>query len=206
MFISFEGPDGGGKTLNAKRLTDFLRELGLPVTLTREPGGTPVGDQVRTVLMDLKNTGMSPRAEILLFQASRAELVEKVIRPKLAAGEIVVCDRYADSTLAYQGYGHRTPLEELRQVVHFATGGLTPDLTLLFDLDAEEGLKRRSQAGGWNRLDAYDLDFHRRVRDGFLELAACQPRRWVKIDAARSPEEVQAAVQAAVSSRLGLAK
>jgi dTMP kinase len=170
-------------------LVDFLRQRGCNVLATREPGGTAIGDQIRNVLSNLENTAMHPRTEILLFQASRAQHVEQVIRPHLARGGIVVCDRFADSTLAYQGYGHQVDLSRLRTIVEFATGGLKPDLTLLLDIDAEDGLRRRTKSGEWNRLDAYTT--HRRVRQGYFELMA-GPKRWVKIDASRSPQAIQA--------------
>ena len=202
MFITFEGPEGSGKTCQLATLAGFLRQRGKQVLTTREPGGTEIGDQIRRVLFDLKNTAMQPRTEILLFQASRAQLVAEVIQPHLAQGEIVLCDRYADSTLAYQGYGHCYDLEELRQMINFATHGLQPNLTLLLDVDAEVGLRRRSQGGDWNRLDAYELAFHRRVREGYLQLAHMQPQRWVQIDAGQPPDEVQAAVQQVVLQRL----
>ena len=134
----------------------------MDVLTTREPGGTEIGDQVRKVIMDLANKGMNPRTEILLFQASRVQIVEQVIRPALQAGKVVICDRYADSTLAYQGYGHQTDLVFLNQLLHFVTGGLKPDLTLFLDVEVEEGLRRRQKGGGeWNRLDDYDVEFHR---------------------------------------------
>lgn len=202
MFITLEGPEGSGKTRQIAVLADALRQQGYPVLMTREPGGTPIGDQIRTVLFDMKNTDMRPRAEILLFQASRAQLVEQIIRPRLASGEIVLCDRYADSTLAYQGYGHQVNLEELKTIVNFATGGLKPQLTLLLDVDIEVGLKRKLDASEWNRLDAYDLDFHRRVRQGYHEMVLAEPERWVVIDAGQPPEVVQDAVQEAVLGRL----
>jgi dTMP kinase len=204
MFITLEGPDGGGKSTQAALLVDFLRQRGCDVLATREPGGTAIGDQIRLVLSNLENTAMHPRTEILLFQASRAQHVEQVIRPHLMKGGVVVCDRYADSTLAYQGYGHQVDLTRLRTIVEFATGGLKPDLTLLLDIDAEEGLRRRTKSGEWNRLDAYDLAFHQRVRQGYFELVAQEPERWVKIDASRSPQAVQADIQAVVTDRLGL--
>jgi dTMP kinase len=197
MFITFEGPDGCGKTSQVAALVEFLTTQEIPevrfrhVLATREPGGTRIGDEVRTILMNLTNTGMLPQTEILLFQSSRAQLVGEVIRPALLRGEIVICDRYGDSTLAYQGYGHRIELAKLRQLIDFATGGLKPDLTLLLDLDTETGLKRRLKDGGWNRLDAYDLEFHRRVRQGYLEMAAQESGRWVVIDASPSFVEVQ---------------
>ncbi len=205
MFITFEGPEGSGKTTQICNLAEYLRQKGFNVLHTREPGGTGIGDQIRSVLFDMQNKAMHPRAEILLFQASRAQLVEQVIRPYLQSGGVVLCDRYADSTLAYQGYGHQFDLDTLAEIVSFATGGLKPDLTLLLDLDVEEGLGRRAQGGGWNRLDAYELEFHRRVRQGFLALARQEPHRWVRIDAAQPPDSVQAAVRAVVLDRLAVA-
>jgi dTMP kinase len=202
MFITLEGPEGSGKTHQINLLAESLQRQGYPVLKTREPGGTPIGDQIRAVLFDLKNTDMRPRTEILLFQASRAQLVEQVIRPQLASGAIVLCDRYADSTLAYQGYGHQVDLEELKTIVNFATGGLKPDLTLLLDVDIQVGLKRKLDASEWNRLDAYDLEFHQRVRQGYLEMARAEPERWVVIDAGQPPEAVQAAIQKVVLGRL----
>jgi dTMP kinase len=203
-FITFEGPEGSGKTTQVAALAEFLQARGYPVFTTREPGGTPIGDEIRKVLMGLNNTEMRPRTEILLFQASRAQLVEQVILPRLTKGEAVISDRYADSTLAYQGYGyHQFSVSELKPLITFATGGLVPDLTLLLDVDIELGLERRMQQGGWNRLDAYDCAFHRRVREGFLEMAAAEPARWVVVDAGRSIEEVQAEIRQVVSKRLG---
>jgi dTMP kinase len=203
-FVTLEGPEGSGKTRQIVALADFLRQLGYTVLATREPGGTLIGDQIRAVLSDLKNTEMRPRTEILLFQASRAQIVEQVIRPHLAQGDLVLCDRYADSTLAYQGYGHGVDREVLRTLIDFATGGLRPDLTLLLDLDVEEGLRRKTHGGEWNRLDAYALDFHRRVRAGYLEMAQCEPQRWAIIDAGLPPEQVQTALQQTVLARLAV--
>jgi len=171
--------------------------------LTREPGGTAIGDQIRAVLHNLKNTAMFPVTEMLLLAASRAQLVAEAIRPHLAAGGAVVCDRYADSTLAYQGYGHQLDPAFVRELTAFATGRLKPDLTLLFDLDVEEGLRRRrAGAGEWNRLDAYGPDFHRRVRAGYHALAIEEPDRWVVIDAARPVEVVRKEVEKVVLERL----
>jgi dTMP kinase len=204
MFITLEGPEGSGKTSQIGPLAEFLRQQGLDVLTTREPGGTPIGDQIRAVLHSLDNTAMHPRTEALLFQAARAQLVEQVIRPQLARGGIVISDRYADSTLAYQGYGHGLPLEQVRAVINFATGELKPDLTLLLDVDVELGLQRRSRGGGWNRLDAYTLDFHRRVRQGYHQLAQAEPQRWAIIDATLAPELVQEALRRIVVDRLGL--
>jgi dTMP kinase len=202
-FITFEGPEGSGKTTHVAALAEYLRLRGYPVITTREPGGTAIGDEIRSVLMGLKHTDMRPRTEILLFQASRAQLVEQVILPHLAQGAVVLSDRYADSTLAYQGFGYQQfSVEELRPLISFATGGLVPDLTLLLDVDIDTGLKRRKDQGGWNRLDAYDCDFHQRVRQGFQEIAGMNPGRWVIVDASQPLEQVQAEVRRVVLERL----
>ena len=184
------------------RLAARLEAKGFHVVQTREPGGTPIGDQIREVLFDLENTAMHPRSEILLFQASRSQLVEQVIKPALSAGHVVLCDRYADSTLAYQGYGHGVDLEQLSEIVNFATGGLKPDLTLFLDVDVRDGLDRRGSDGDWNRLDDYDVAFHQRVYKGYKKLMAAEPQRWVKVDASADPEAVAEALQAAVLERL----
>ncbi len=203
MFITFEGPDGSGKSTQLRMLASALREEGREIVTTREPGGTEIGDQIRAVIMNMKNKAMDPRTELLLFNASRAQLVEELIRPSLAAGKIILCDRYADSTMAYQGYGHGLDKDELRRLLNFATGGLKPDLTLLFDISAEAGLKRRlSNHDEWNRMDDYALQFHERVRGGFLELAAADPERWVVIDADRDPGVIHAEVLDIVKRKL----
>lgn len=203
MFITFEGPDGSGKTTQLNGLMPVLEKMGLDVIRTREPGGTEIGDQIRSVIMDMKNKSMTPRAEILLFCASRAQLVEELIRPSLAAGKIILCDRYADSTMAYQGYGHGLDREALAQLLHFATGGLKPDLTLLFDIPSEAGLRRRlSNHDEWNRMDDYALQFHERVRNGYLEMAAAEPDRYVIINADRPREEIHKEVVLTVMRKL----
>ena len=204
MFITLEGPDGSGKSTQIGPLAEFLRQQGYPVLTTREPGGTSISDQVRTVLLNrMDNQAMHPRTEILLFLAARAQLVEEVIRPRLEAGEIVLSDRYADSTLAYQGYGHEVDTDLLRQLLDFATGSLWPDLTILLDVDVETGLKRRKSGGGeWNRLDAYAVAFHQRVRRGYQALAGRDPQRWVTLDANRPFEEVQADLRKIILARL----
>ncbi len=203
MFITFEGPDGSGKTTQIGQLVQRLSARGLDVTHVREPGGTSIGDQIRQILHDHKNEAMNPHAELLLYSASRAQLVAEVIRPKLAAGGIVICDRYADSTMAYQGYGHGLDLDTLRQITRFATGGLVPDLTLYLDIDPERGLQRRNTSGEeWNRMDALALDFHKRVRSGYLTLMAAEPGRWVKIDGEQPIEAVQAAICESIDRRL----
>jgi len=202
MFITFEGPDGSGKTTQINPLSDFLIQKGYSVLITREPGGTAIGDQIRQVLSDLKNTGMHPRSETLLFLAARAQLVEQVIKPHLEKDFIVLCDRYADSTMAYQGYGHQNDLDQIKNLINFATGGLKPDLTLLFDMDVEEGLQRKAHGSEWNRLDAYNLEFHQRVRKGYHILAESEPERWVKIEAGQPPEIIQVAIREVVQARL----
>jgi len=202
-FITFEGPDGSGKSTQIKQLAEHLTGLGQNVLLTREPGGTDIGEQIRDLLHDLRRREMHPRAEILLYSAARAQLVAQVVKPHLAAGGLVLCDRYADSTLAYQGYGHGLDLAVLRQITAFATQNLRPDLTLLFDLEADQGLARRRQGGEeWNRLDNYALAFHQRVRDGYLELARQDPERWVVLDGAQPVAALQAAVRAVVLQKL----
>ncbi len=203
MFITLEGPEGSGKTSQMPNLAGFLRQLGHEVVLTREPGGTPVGDQIREVLMNLQNVEITPRTEILLFLAARAQHVDSLIRPALQDGKMVICDRFSDSTLAYQGYGHQTDLQVLRMLLDFATNQLVPDLTLLLDISVETGLQRkRAHQEEWNRLDAYAVAFHKRVRQGYLTLAASNPERWVVIDASQSRADVQKALQTAIQSRL----
>ena len=202
MFITFEGSEGSGKTSQIESLGGFLCQSGYDVLTTREPGGTGIGEQIRAVLSNLENTAMQPRTEILLFQASRAQLVEEVIQPHLGKGGVVLCDRYADSTLAYQGYGYQLELEPLRALISFATGGLKPDLTLFLDVEVEEGLRRRARGGEWNRLDTYELDFYKRVRQGYMQLISEEPHRWVMIDAGGPPDQVQAAIRRVVLERL----
>ena len=206
LFITFEGTEGSGKSSQIGALAEYLRHMGSNVLTTREPGGTPIGEQVRAVISNLDNTAMHPRTEILLFQASRAQLVEQVIRPHLGSGGLVLSDRYADSTLAYQGYGYQTDMVKLKTLVEFATGGLVPDLTIFFDLDVEEGLRRRLEGGEWNRLDALDLAFYQRVREGYSQLMQASPGRWVLIDASGTPEQVQAELRRVVGERLGIQK
>ncbi|NIS80551.1 MAG: dTMP kinase [Anaerolineales bacterium] len=202
LFVTLEGPDGSGKTSQAHQLAEYLRAHGHDVLLTREPGGTDISEQIRRVLNALDNTGMHPRTEFLLFSAARAQHVHERIRPHLASGGIVICDRFFDASLAYQGYGHRLDLEAVRAITTFATDGLTPDITLLLDLPVEEGLRRRETDGNWNRLDAYDIDFHSRVREGYLALAESQPERWVVIDARQPFDAVQEQLRQAVETTL----
>jgi dTMP kinase len=207
LFITFEGPDGSGKTTQAQLLYEYLQERGYLIFLTREPGGTGIGDQIREVLHSLENVEMLPRTEILLYSASRAQLVGQIIRPHLARGEIVLCDRYADSTLAYQGYGHGLDLQVLQVITAFATSGLKPDLTIYLDIDVEEGLRRKLAAhqtgeAEWNRMDQQELAFHHRVREGYLQMAAAEPERWVVIEGAQPVDVAQRAIRAKVEAKL----
>jgi len=205
MFITLEGPEGAGKTTQLRPLADFLRGCGYVVVTTREPGGTAIGDQIRHVLHDTTNVAMSPTAEVLLYAASRAQLVAEVIQPALAAGRVVLCDRYADSTMAYQGYGRGLDRDALATLTAIATGGLRPDLTLLLDLDVERGLARRRDEGEeMNRLDLEAIEFHRRVRAGYLALAAAEPARWQIIDASRPPIAIQDDLRRLVLARLAV--
>ena len=207
MFITLEGPDGSGKSTQVQPLAEYLSREGYTVFTTREPGGTTISDQVREVLMRLDNRSMYPRTETLLFCAARAQLVEEVIRPRLQRGEIILCDRYADSTLAYQGYGHGNDLQILQQLLDFATGGLWPDLTILFDIDAIAGLNRRKVGGGeWNRLDDYQIAFHQRVRDGYLTMAHKNPKRWAIVNADLEIEKVQVDLRRLVLERIKTAR
>jgi len=202
MFITFEGPEGSGKSTQLPQLARFLEESGLSVVKTREPGGTKIGDQIREVLIRMDNTELHPRTEILLFLAARAQLVEELIIPSLQQRKIILCDRYGDSTLAYQGYGHGLDLEILRAMLQFATGGLKPDLTILLDVDIMTGLKRKKIKEEWNRLDAFELSFHERVREGYQILAAQEPERWKIVDARQEPDQVQKEIRALVTDAL----
>ncbi len=197
VFITFEGPEGGGKTTQIRLLADWLRGQGYDVLATREPGGTRIGDGVRAILLAPEHTEMQPQAEILLFSAARAQLVGEVIRPHLARGGVVLCDRFADSTLAYQGYGRQLDLATLRAITAFATGSLVPDLTICPDLPVAEGL-RRKQGGDlaeWNRMEREQRAFHERVRQGYLALAAAEPARWLVLDALQPVAQIQESIR-----------
>lgn len=203
MFITLEGPEGSGKTSHIPPLADYLREQGHGVFPTREPGGTSISEQVRDILHDLKNVEMHPRTETLLYQAARAQIVEQVIKPRLANGEIVISDRYYDSTIAYQGYGHQQDLEKVRALVKYATGGLDPDLTILLDLDVETGLKRKKQNDSeWNRMDDHEVEFYNRVRAGYLEMVKQEPKRWVVVNSDQKWESVQEELKKVIINKL----
>lgn len=202
MLITLEGLDGSGKTTQALRLAGWLSTRGVNVLLTREPGGTVVGDAIRALLANPLHVNMEARTEVLLFCASRAQLVAERIRPHLAAGGVVVCDRFSDSTLAYQGYGRELDLGFLRVLLDFATGGLTPDLTLYLDIPPEVGLSRRQRGGVLERMETEQLAFYERVRQGYLALVGESPERWRLIDADQPEERVSEAVQAIVAAWL----
>jgi len=203
MFITLEGPEGSGKTSHVAPLIQFLKENGYAVFSTREPGGTSIGEQVRQVIHDLKNEEMDARTETLLYQAARAQIVAEVIRPHLAADETVISDRFADSTIAYQGYGHQQDLDQVRALVKYATGGLMPDLTILLDVDVNVGMERKTRNGSeWNRLDAYTIEFHQRVRAGYQEMANQEPGRWVVINAGQEWDKVQEELRKTILRRL----
>ncbi len=191
MFITLEGPEGSGKTSHIPALVAYFQQRGYVIFPTREPGGTSIGEQIRAILHDPQNAEMHPRTETLLYQAARAQFVEQVVRPRLKRGEIVLSDRYIDSTLAYQGYGHQQDLDQVWTLIRYATAGLMPDLTILLDIDVVIGLQRKQKTREWNRLEAYSLEFHQRVRAGYLELAQQQPHRWRIVDASRPWEQVQ---------------
>lgn len=206
MFITFEGPEGSGKSTQIKLLAQWLRDLGRDVLVTREPGGTQIGDQIRHVLHDVDNTAMDSTAEILLYSASRAQLVAEFIRPNLAT-TLILCDRYTDSTYAYQGYGRGLDLSTLRNITDFATGGLKPDLTFFLDIAVERGLARRVEnEEEMNRLDLEAVEFHQRVRNGYLELIKEAPNRWVVIDADRPIDIIQAELKKIMQLNCQLSK
>jgi dTMP kinase len=204
-FITIEGPDGSGKTTQAATLAGHLEARGMDVHVTREPGGTWLGERLREIL--LARTGSvaptDPLTDAFLFNAARRQLVTEVIRPAIDAGRTVVCARFADSTLAYQGFGAGVPLERLRALESAATDGLKPDLTVLLDVPVEAGLARKAPDDVTRFEAEFDEDFHRRVREGFLALAAAEPTRFVVVDAARSADDVAIAVAAAVDRLVG---
>jgi dTMP kinase len=207
MFITLEGPEGSGKSTQARMLTERLRAAGCDVLLTREPGGTALGDQIRALLLDHGHGDMHAATEALLFAADRAQHVHERMHPHLVQGGVVLCDRFADSTFAYQGYGLGQDLEMLRTLTMIATGGLQPDLTLLLDLPVDAGLQRKRQAQQheeWNRLDARECAFHQRVRDGYHALVAAEPRRWLVFDAQQPVAILAEQIWAQVAPQLSI--
>jgi len=198
LFVAFEGGEGVGKSTQIARAAAWLRERGREVLETREPGGTPLGLELRRLVLDPAGH-VTPRAEALLYAADRAHHVDTVIRPALAAGQVVITDRYVDSTLAYQGAGRG--LDDARTVTEWATGGLLPDLTVLLDLDPRVGLARAGARSSFDRLEAAALEFHQAVRAGFLALAAEAPARYAVVDAAQPPDVIAGQVAAALTAR-----
>lgn len=206
--ISFEGPEGAGKSSILEAILTLLEEKGIPYITTREPGGVDIAEKIRQVILDPDHTSMDAKTELLLYIASRRQhLVERVL-PALAAGKVVLMDRFIDSSVAYQGYGRGLSVEDIEWLNQFATDGLKPDLTLYFDLDVEEGLARiaRNQEREVNRLDLEGLELHHKVRKGYLALAEKEPERIVKIDASQSFETVLADVLTILEKRLGTLK
>ncbi len=197
LFFTFEGPEGAGKSTQTQLLAQWLITQGHSVVQTREPGGTPLGKEIRQLL--LHQDHMVPEAEYLLYSADRAEHMQAVIKPALQSGQIVLCDRWLDSSLAYQGYGRGLDLQWLKAVAAGATGGLKPVQTILFDLSPEVGLARFASR---DRLEREPIEFHRRVREGYLELARLEPERFVVLDATQSPEALQGQLRAVVQKRL----
>ena len=204
-FITLEGPEGSGKTTAARHLADWLRGRGVSTVLTKEPGGTPLGEEIRRIVLHMRGMSddLDPRADALLYAAGRAQHVTRFIRPALERGDWVVCARYIDSSLAYQGAGYGNDMDDLRRLQEFATGGLRPDLTLLLDVPVDVGLDRTRRRGEWNRFeDTEELTFFEQVRAAYLKMAAEEPGRFEVIDGSGTVEAADAEVRAAVARRL----
>jgi dTMP kinase len=197
LFITFEGIEGSGKSTQLIRLATHLSQQGYSVISTREPGGTPFGEQIRKVLLSVNTHRLYPQTELFLYLASRVQHLEEVIRPSLNTGKIVLCDRFSDATLAYQGFGRGLTLNFVKKAATDAVQGLRPDLTLLLDLDVENGLSRIKDRGTANRLDRESLKFHQRVREGYLKLARAEPRRIRMVDASENIHAVASAINKA---------
>jgi len=207
-FITFEGIEGSGKSTQALLLAQYLKTSGTEVLLTREPGGTPIGDQVRKILLDPDHTALDAKAELLLYAASRAQHLREIILPALARNAVVLCDRFSDATLAYQGYGRGLEIEMIRALDRIVTAGMRPDLTLLFDIDATRGIRRahgRNASRGLEaeaRFENEQLEFHERVRQGYLALLGQEPDRIRIVDATPPPEDVHRSVRRIVDELL----
>jgi dTMP kinase len=207
MFITFEGPEGSGKTTQIQRVAEWLRAQGRACIVTKEPGGTPIADRIRAIVLDSATVGLDPWAEVLLYSASRRQHTVEKIRPALQRGEVVLCDRYIDATIAYQGYGRLIELGRLETLNRWATDGLVPDLTLLYDIDEKTGLDRAHARNAEmtvdeGRFEAEDLRFHRRVREGYLAVAGAEPERFVVLDASGTIDEVLARTLDVLRERL----
>lgn len=201
LFITFEGVEGSGKSFQARALYRKLSGLAIPALLTREPGGTPPGERISRLLKWAQNTDISPLTELLLFNASRAQLIDEVIRPALESGQVVICDRFADSTMAYQSYGRGLDPETVRDTNNTATGGLKPGLTILLDIPVEEGFARKKD-DKYDRFEREDIVFHRKVGEGYITLAQAEPERWLVIDAGQSKEKIRRLIWQKVSQML----
>jgi len=201
-FITFEGAEGSGKSTQARLVYEYLHSLRLPVLSIREPGGVAISEAVRAILLDENNKKMGAECEVLLYMAARAQLVKEVVLPALRQGKIILCDRFLDSTIAYQGFGNGTPIAEIKRIGRFATKGATPDLTIVFDIDARVGLERRGTKR--DRIEQRSLVYHRAVRRGYLALAQAEPRRIKVVEVKKkSPQEVNREVQKHIDRVLG---
>jgi dTMP kinase len=202
VLVAFEGGEGAGKSTQVRRLQEWLTNEGLVARATFEPGGTPSGAGIRSIVLDRSNTAISPRSEALLYAADRAQHVHELVRPALEAGEVVITDRFVDSSLAYQGAGRTIPMDDVRMLSRWATGGLEPDLTILLDLPPEEGLARARGRAVADRLESESLDFHQRVRQTFRALAEAAPDRYLVLDARQSPDALAAAIRVRIADLL----
>ena len=205
LFLSFEGGEGSGKSLQAKRLTETLEARGREVVLTREPGGTPAGERIREILLHAREIALSAEAQVLLYSSARAQNVREVIRPALEAGKIVIADRFFDSTFAYQGFGHGVAQDAIRAVTALAVGATVPHRTFLLDIPVEVGLARSGWQirSTWDRFEVLEAAFHERVRQGYLQLAGSEPDRWVVVDADRDETAIAADIRREVDALLG---
>ncbi len=203
LFVTFEGPDGSGKSTQAPLLAAAWRERGRDVVETREPGGTPLGERIRELLLDPEAPRPIPLAMALLLSASRAQLLSDVILPALGRGDIVICDRYADSTMAYQSYGLGLDTEVVRDMTAIATNGVQPDVSIFVDIPVEVGLRRVAARGALNRLDAETVLFHQNVRAGYLQIIAREPERWLVVDGTQAIEVIHEQIVAALTPLLG---
>ncbi len=200
-FISFEGSEGSGKSTQAGLLFEYLKNKKIPVLLLREPGGVKISEAIRGLLLDVKNTDMTKESETLLYMASRAQMVEEVLKPALKAGKVVLCDRYLDSTIAYQGFGNGVDVAAIKRIGEFATQGFGPGLTLLFDIQTEKGLARTNAVK--DRIELRSLQYHRRVRRGYLQLAKQEPKRFRVIKVNKAKEEIFEVVRKYADEFLG---
>jgi dTMP kinase len=205
LFLSFEGGEGSGKSVQAKLLGDLLSQRGREVVLTREPGGTAAGERIREIVLHAQEIALGPEAQVLLYSTARAQNVRELIAPALEAGKVVIADRFYDSTLAYQGYGHGVPLDQIRDVTRLAVGDLAPDRTFLLDIPVSIGLGRSGwrARSTWDRFEVLDAAFHERVREGYLRLAAAEPRRWIVINANRDEQAIASDVRRELDALLG---